>query len=264
METKIQEKLAEIELKHGVTIVYACESGSRAWGFPSQNSDYDVRFIYAHPIKWYLSIAERRDVIEVAVDDVLDINGWDIRKSLRLMRKSNSPLNEWLSSPIRYRCPGWAARPLFDLAREAFLPESSAHHYLAMARSGLNKARKKNTVAIKNYLYTIRTLLCCRWIAVHRCQPPMRILQMMHAPDSPSDETLYGYIEDLIHLRAESQETAAIPRSRWFEAYIDGQLDLLGMSIPKNPDKLGVDVFDRVFRHILDGVEGVKATENRK
>jgi len=85
----IQERLLEIEQKENVVIFFACESGSRAWGFPSANSDYDVRFIYARPVEWYLSIADARDVIECPIDDQLDINGWDIKKTLQLFRKSN-------------------------------------------------------------------------------------------------------------------------------------------------------------------------------
>jgi len=103
MKKRILQELDEIENKHGVKIIFACESGSRAWGFASEDSDYDVRFIYVHSKDWYLSIEKKRDVIELPLDEVLDINGWDIRKSLRLLRKSNAPLLEWLSSPIVYR-----------------------------------------------------------------------------------------------------------------------------------------------------------------
>ena len=87
MKNRILKELDNIEQTHGVQIIYACESGSRAWGFPSRDSDYDVRFIYAHPLEWYISIAEKRDVIELPIVDILDINGWDIRKAFKLLRK---------------------------------------------------------------------------------------------------------------------------------------------------------------------------------
>jgi hypothetical protein len=103
MKSRILKKLIEIEKNNDVKVIYACESGSRAWGFASEDSDYDVRFIYVHSKDWYLTIADKRDVIEIPFDGDLDINGWDIRKSLKLLRKSNSPLLEWLSSPIKYR-----------------------------------------------------------------------------------------------------------------------------------------------------------------
>ncbi len=102
MKQKIIDQLSSIEKEYSVTIILACESGSRAWGFPSSDSDFDVRFIYVNKKDWYLSIADKRDFIEIPIDDALDINGWELRKSLQLMRKSNSPLLEWLSSPIQY------------------------------------------------------------------------------------------------------------------------------------------------------------------
>ena len=103
MDAIIQEKLNQLEAEYGVQILLAVESGSRAWGFASPDSDYDVRFIFWHPKDWYLSVFEQRDVIELPVDAVLDISGWDIRKALRLLWKSNAALIEWLNSPIVYR-----------------------------------------------------------------------------------------------------------------------------------------------------------------
>ena len=88
--------LSKVAEEEGVRVLYACESGSRAWGFPSSDSDYDVRFIYAHPVEWYLSIRNRRDVIERPVVNDIDLSGWDIKKALVLLRKSNPPLLEWL------------------------------------------------------------------------------------------------------------------------------------------------------------------------
>ena len=102
MAERIRSELSAIEREHGVKIVLAMESGSRAWGFPSQDSNYDVRFIYLRPVEDYLTVVPRRDVIERPVDAVLDVNGWDIRKAVALMLKSNAVLQEWLSSPVRY------------------------------------------------------------------------------------------------------------------------------------------------------------------
>ncbi len=98
----IQEKTKELENTHAIRILFACESGSRAWGFPSSDSDYDVRFIYVHQKEWYLSIHEGRDVVEMPVNKELDISGWDLRKTLRLLNKHNAVLFEWIQSPIVY------------------------------------------------------------------------------------------------------------------------------------------------------------------
>lgn len=94
MREEILKRLTDIEGEEDVKIFYACESGSRAWGFPSADSDYDVRFLYRHPEEWYLSVdlEEKRDVIERPINDDLDISGWDLRKALKLLRKSNPPL----------------------------------------------------------------------------------------------------------------------------------------------------------------------------
>src|SRR6266540_3954918 len=102
---QVDRRLDEIEANHDVRVAFCCESGSRAWGFASTDSDYDVRFIYVRRPEWYLSIdlEERRDVIETPIEGVWDVNGWDLRKALRLLRKSNPPLFEWLQSPIVYR-----------------------------------------------------------------------------------------------------------------------------------------------------------------
>ena len=92
IENVIKTKLSNLEDTHGIRILFACESGSRGWGFPSLDSDYDVRFIYANSEDWYLSIDEKRDVIELPVNSDLDINGWDLRKALRLLKKGNATL----------------------------------------------------------------------------------------------------------------------------------------------------------------------------
>ena len=100
---QIDVRLSAIEAEFGVRILYACESGSRGWGFASPDSDYDVRFIYVHPLAWYLQVHVQRDVIELPISDELDINGWELRKALGLLRKGNATLIEWLDSPIVYR-----------------------------------------------------------------------------------------------------------------------------------------------------------------
>ena len=100
---EVLRRLDAVEREEDVRVLYACESGSRAWGFASPDSDYDVRFIYVHRPDWYLSIVDRRDVIERPIVDEYDLSGWELRKTLRLFRKSNPPLIEWLGSPIVYR-----------------------------------------------------------------------------------------------------------------------------------------------------------------
>jgi predicted nucleotidyltransferase len=111
MQTRIATALAALEAQHGIRILCACESGSRAWGFPSPDSDYDVRFIYVHALDWYLGLDEGPDTLNFPVDDELDLAGWELRKTLRLLRSSNAALFEWLQSPIVYHeVPGFRAQ----------------------------------------------------------------------------------------------------------------------------------------------------------
>jgi len=249
MKNRILKELDNIEKTHNIKIIYACESGSRAWGFASKDSDYDVRFIYGHPRDWYLSIVEKKDVIEIPVNEELDISGWDIKKSLRLLRKSNSPLLEWLSSPIVYKNVAAAVRPFYMLSKRAFMPESSCHHYLSMARSSIAKFQDERDIRIKSYLYAVRTLLCCKWIIENMNQPPM-LIQDLLKEYLPTGK-IRNFVDNLIEVKGNDTELTRIERSSDFEGYMSEELRSLNAIIPKNPEKIPVEEFDSVFKDIL-------------
>lgn len=99
MRKVIIEKLQQIEKQENVRILHAVESGSRAWGFESPDSDFDVRFIYVRPRDYYLKLEQTRDVLEFPINDLLDVNGWDLQKALRLLHRSNPSVFEWFKSP---------------------------------------------------------------------------------------------------------------------------------------------------------------------
>ncbi len=164
MKDKILASLQNIESQEGVIAFYACESGSRAWGFPSKDSDYDVRFLYLHPIDWYLAIEEKRDVIERPLNEQLDVNGWDLRKALALFRKSNPPLLEWLDSPIVYKEQFTIAKQMRDLAKVYYSPSACIFHYLHMAQGNMREYLKGDRVWVKKYFYVLRPLLAIKWI----------------------------------------------------------------------------------------------------
>lgn len=164
MKSQILSRLHEIEAEENVRIVYACESGSRAWGFPSADSDYDVRFLYVRPLEWYLSIDVKRDVIEGPVQDGLDISGWDLKKALRLFRKSNPPLLEWLGSPIVYLEQYTAAESMRGLLPDYYSPTACQYHYLHMALGNYREYLKGDVVWIKKYFYVLRPILAMNWI----------------------------------------------------------------------------------------------------
>lgn len=244
--------LDQIEKEYRVKIILACESGSRAWGFPSKDSDYDVRFIYINPRDWYLSIGQKRDVIELPIDNELDINGWDLRKALQLLRKSNSPLLEWLSSPIRYRNLNSALAPIIKLSKKAFMPKSSCFNYLSVARNSISKFQNDEKIKIKAYMYAIRTILCCRWIVENLNQPPMHINDLLS--DLSDDNELREAINMLIRIKRENTEKYLVQRSPLIDEYLAEQLAVLSERIPENFTKPGIEEFDRVFRKILNEV----------
>ncbi len=250
MRQKIITKLNAIEKEYGVKILLAIESGSRAWGFPSNDSDYDVRFIYAHSKDWYLSIDEKRDVIEQPIDNVLDINGWDIRKSLRLMRKSNSPLLEWISSPIQYRVwsPGFEC--LDELSKRAFLPESSCHHYLSLAKNSIEKSKTSDKAVVKTYMYAIRPVLCCQWIIKHLTQPPMQIDELLG--DIVDQADFKKEVIELVEKKKNQSEGFSVDKSKILDDYLSRIVSEVEGTIPKNGKKLETEEFNKSFRFLLE------------
>jgi len=173
MKETILQKLFELEQTENIKILYACESGSRAWGFASPDSDFDVRFIYTRQLNYYLSIAEKTDVVGLPVNEVLDIGGWDLKKSLKLFLKSNAPLYEWLQSPIVYRQDDNFAKELSGLMPAYFSPRSAANHYFSMATNTLRDDLQGDKVKLKRYFYALRPALACLWIVERQSVPPM-------------------------------------------------------------------------------------------
>jgi uncharacterized protein len=170
-------RLAEIEERHRVKILLAVESGSRAWGFPSADSNYDVRFIYVRSLSSYLSFKQPRDVIEQPIGgDLLDINGWDLRKAIALSLKSNATVAEWLTSPISYHREEDAARVLLRFLGKVFSPRHYAFHYFALARKQWkDRAVGKPEVRDKHYCYIMRSMLALQWVIQSKCLPPMSV-----------------------------------------------------------------------------------------
>ncbi|MGD9008718.1 MAG: nucleotidyltransferase domain-containing protein [Desulfobacteraceae bacterium] len=250
MQKKIVSALERIEKDHWVRIILSSESGSRAWGFPSNDSDYDVRFIYVHNRDWYLTIAEKRDVIELPVDDELDVNGWDLKKTLQLMRKSNSPLMEWLSSPIQYKVWPEAYSRLAELSKLSFMPETSCHHYLSMAKRSIEQVDGHKRVKLKTYMYAIRSILCCQWIIAKSEQPPMRIENIL--AEFTDDQIFKDKVIQLIDKKKENPEKYKVERSEIIEDYVQANICELQAKIPGNPPRPKIELFDNSFRSIIE------------
>lgn len=181
VRAEIVARLDRVEAEEGVRILLAVESGSRAWGFPSRDSDYDVRLVYVHAQDWYLSVDadRRRDVIERPIADEIDLAGWDARKAFRLFAKSNPPLLEWLSSPILYRERLDFRNRLRALLPTYYAPTASLYHYLHMANGNYRDYVRGPVVWLKKYFYILRPLLAIRWIEQGRGPVPMLFTDLL-------------------------------------------------------------------------------------
>lgn len=253
MTETILENLARIEQEHNVRILYALESGSRAWGFASRDSDYDVRFIYIHPVEWYLSIRDKRDVIECPISDDLDICGWDLRKALGLIRKSNPPLFEWLGSPIVYLDRYGLAESLRGMMREFVSPRQCIYHYLHTARNNFKRYLSDDIVRLKKYFYVLRPLLGCIWVEKHNSMPPTEFLRLYEDAELAPD--LKKSIDGLLTRKMAGDELDKEPkievlnqfleeRITWYTAYVEG--------MPRT--EVDVDTLDELFREMLTKV----------
>ena len=188
---EIIRRLKAAEQEHDMTIVHAVESGSRAWGFASPDSDYDVRFLYARPRDWYLAfdVERKRDVIEYPIVDEIDCGGWDIRKALYLFTRTNGALLEWLNSPILYLQTGTFAERLRALAPQYVNFIALCFHYSHMARGNAREYLFKDKAKLKKYFYVLRPLLAIRYIEADLGVPPMEFERLVDAvaPDEIRD-----------------------------------------------------------------------------
>jgi predicted nucleotidyltransferase len=247
---QVGEILAEIEHSEQVKICFAVESGSRAWGFPSVDSDYDVRFVYAHHLDWYLSIETGRDVIERPLVGEIDASGWDIRKALRLFRKSNPPLLEWLQSPIVYLEHGPLAAEMRRLLPQYYSPRASAHHYLHMAQGNFREYLRGEIVWRKKYLYVLRPLLAMRWIESGRGAVPMEFGRLV--AETITDPQVQEAIDALVKAKKARAELDDGPRIPAISEFIEAELTRFENSnIDQANDSSTTDELDALFRATL-------------
>lgn len=247
----ILSRLEAIEQERGVRILFAVESGSRAWGFASPDSDYDVRFVYVHPREWYLRVEPQRDVIEEPIDGDLDINGWDLRKALRLMLKANPVLIEWLDSPIAYREVPQARAEFKALATTYFLPAACWHHYHSIAKNNYRGYLQDETVRLKKYFYVLRPLLAARWIDAGRGPAPMRFQELVGA--SALEPTVRAAIDELLVRKSMTAELGNAPRVAVLNEFIERELvrhEEARARLPRQ-ERPGSEAADEFFRKWL-------------
>ena len=230
--------MRRLEQTEHIRILYACESGSRAWGFASQDSDYDVRFIYVRPRNWYLSLEQKRDVLERMLPNDLDLAGWDLPKALTLFAKSNPPMLEWLGSPIVYHEEQGFTNALKALLPTYYAPRACMYHYLHMAKGNRRDYLKGDTVWTKKYLYVLRPVLACEWIAAGYGPVPM---EMQTLVDTLLEGERRAAIQELIERKRQGDELAQGPRLPVLDALIDETLAQLE-DAPKTQEQLRVEI----------------------
>lgn len=249
MKETILQKLTELERSENIKILYACESGSRAWGFASPDSDFDVRFIYARNVNHYLSIVEMPDMVGLPVNEVLDIGGWDLKKALKLFLKSNGPLYEWLQSPVVYRQDNAFVEEMRSLMPAYFSLRSGGNHYLSMANNTLRDDLQGDQVKLKRYFYALRPALACQWIVEKQTVPPMefdklRILII--------DSGVQKSIDDLLEKKKDADEQAFIAPVALLNEWLTDMLNNCREQMPLLPsEKKEADELNNIFRKYI-------------
>lgn len=251
MHKKINHYLAAIEKEKHIRILLACETGSRAWGFPSPDSDYDVRIIYVHEKDWYLSLTEKKDSIQRMLDnDLIDITGWDLRKSLRLLFKSNPALLERIQSSILYRHDDKFLQAIGELTNDSYSKIATIYHYLSMAKKFLADIMDEDEYKLKKFFYALRSATACLWILEKEAMPPINFLKMMDGLDISAN--LVDRINQLITLKSTKSEAyfhTGEPEIFEFIRQCISSADKKGNSLPSaKPD---INEMNQFFRKML-------------
>ncbi|HAD97632.1 MAG TPA: nucleotidyltransferase domain-containing protein [Cryomorphaceae bacterium] len=246
MRNKIINALKQLEKEHNIEILLACETGSRAWGFPSPDSDYDVRFIYVHKPEWYLSLNEKKDSIDLMMEDrLIDLSGWELRKTLRLLAKSNVSVLERMQSEIVYLGKPDFQEELQEIARKCFSPIVTMHHYLSMSKSFYERIVDQNEVRLKDYFYALRTAVAGKWVREKNAIPPLQFTEMYDL----LDKALCEKLEELITLKGEKEEAYRHLADKEINAFLKDTIranEAVSQKLPSgHPDWEQLDQFFR-------------------
>ncbi|WP_454834627.1 nucleotidyltransferase domain-containing protein [Pseudomonas lini] len=252
VQEEVRDRLRRAEDEHDVKVLLAVESGSRAWGFASPNSDYDARFIYVNNPEWYLSVGleEQRDVIEYPIIDDMDINGWDLRKALRLFWKSNPGFVEWVQSTIIYEHSGSFHERAKELLPLVYSVESGIYHYRSMAKTNYRGYLQGPQVPLKKYFYVLRPLLSVRWLEQFDKPAPIEFDKLREVIDGESE--LQQAIDDLLAIKRASPEMGLSPQIMPIQQFIERELHRLDAIKPTRSDRKEVEpLLSELFRSVL-------------
>lgn len=252
IRTDILHRLTGVEAEHGVRILFAIESGSRAWGFASPNSDYDVRFIYARDPSWYqaVDLEERRDVIEYAIVDDIDINGWDVRKALRLYWKSNPAFVEWIQSPITYLEKSVFRAGALSILPSIYSPEKGIYHYRSMAKTNYRGYLREDVVPLKKYFYVLRPLLAARWVQNTGGAAPIEFEKLLTLLQG--EPAVLAEVQKLLEQKRNTPELGRSPTVPILNEFIESELGDEPRIAPKksrSPQVIGQ--LNELFHNVL-------------
>lgn len=251
VEEQIIKSLTQIEHDYDVKILHAIESGSRAWGFHSSNSDYDVRFFYVHKRDWYLGIYSGRDVIELPIDGTYDVSGWDLKKTLHLAMKSNAVVMEWLQSPIIYKTDPIFSKDLKSFCAGSFDKRTLMHHYINLGVKHIDRTwRSSDTAQIKEYFYMLRPAFSLRWLKMHPDDlcVPMNLQVLMSETDVPAE--IQSQVNSLIEQKKLCEEKSKVTKIEKLDEFMmaeyeDAEKHVLDMPKLDLTAVQGADIFFR-------------------
>lgn len=256
MRAEVLASLRAIEREEDVHVLFACESGSRGWGFASPDSDYDVRFVYVRRLADTLTVNPVRDVIERPISGELDVSGWDLRKTLQLLLDSNPTLLEWLRSPIVYREDAAFAQRLRALAERKFSLVRGYHHYVSMAKKNLREHLLGETVRFKKYLYVLRPLMAARWIRERGSAPPMVFADLVEG--TLEDAAVLEELDALLAVKMRAGESETGPRRERLLAFIERELAEAQAHVIREPRKEVDREADALLRDAVLAFEGAR------
>jgi len=250
MREEIIEHIAQLESEQGISILLAVESGSRAWGCPSPDSDFDVRIIYKRAKDAYLKIDEPNASIDYFHGELLDINGWDIKKTLKLIRKSNATPFEWAQSPIKYKEVNNFSKKILDLSGEYFQAKHTINHYRGIAKNTYLKKDSDNKMKLKSLFYILRPLMAAKWISLKNEIPPMDIPSLLPIV---KNESFIGHINKLLDKKATVGEDYVHLVDSKVINYIEDEFKYLNELVFED-EKNGInsDSLNKAFREIIE------------
>ena len=250
MKEEIIEHISQLEKEEGITILLASESGSRAWGCPSPDSDYDVRIIFKRSKSEYLEIDDKPDTINYFHGKLLDINGWDIRKTLKLIRKSNATPFEWAQSPIKYKEVDNFSSTILKLSKEYFQPRHTVNHYKGIAKNSYLNNDLSGQIKLKKLFYVLRPLMAAKWIIVKNEIPPMDIPNLI----SIIDETdIVKHINNLLEIKSAANEDYVHRMDNLIVDFIDKEFNYVSsIQLEDKKEVPSSEQLNKKFKEIIE------------